>query len=580
MIKLRPYQQHAINELYRWLREYPKGNPCVVLPTGAGKSIVIGKICAQIAENRPNMRVLMLTHRKELIGQNAEKLQALLPDLNIGIYSAGMGQKNAQPNVVFAGIQTARANPDDLGVIDLVIIDEAHMVNSQRKGGYRKLLEQLQAKAPHMRVIGFTATPYRLGNGYIVDGEQALFTSPLIEPVSIAELIEQRYLCKLTSKLTDEQLDVSGVRKQGGDFVGKELEAAVDNEEVNARVASEIVRLGHDRDTWLIFCAGKQHAHHMMENLQNEGVDTRVLLGDTPKTERSDLLDDYRSKRFKALVNVDVATTGVDVPNIDLIAMLRPTESLTLYMQMVGRGMRLHPDKSDCLVLDFAGVIARHGGILTAQPDAKTQGCPICPKCSTYLVYDANTCEACGYVVPPPEQSDEDASEGGEVRERRPPQLQLEWDVDIMANDLTRMELNGWRWERHYSQKSKSYSLKCIYQPAYAGSMPVLEWFSVYNQSGVRHAAKASLREIARRSGVKLPRIPEPDKADEALLETLANEFNKAPAPSVIEYRRQGQRNFPRILSREWPKPTPPISANERSTTNGTAASTTAAVAT
>ena len=242
---LREYQQRAIDMLYAWFEAGGRGNPCLVLPTGSGKSHIVAALCKDALQNWPETRVLMLTHVKELIEQNAEKMRLHWPGAPMGIYSASIGKKQLGEPITFAGIQSGRSKARELGHIDLVIIDECHLVNHKDEGGYRKLLGELKAINPALRVVGLTATPYRLGHGLITD-KPALFDD-LIEPVSIEELIFKGYLSTLRSKVTKARLGTSGVHKRGGEFIESELQAAVDTDDNNQRVVREVIDLAGDR---------------------------------------------------------------------------------------------------------------------------------------------------------------------------------------------------------------------------------------------------------------------------------------------------------------------------------------------
>ena len=197
---LREYQQRTIDQLYAWFEAGNEGNPCLVLPTGSGKSHIIAALCKDALQSWPETRILMLTHVKELIAQNAEKMRQHWPNAPMGIYSAGLNRKELGEPITFAGIQSVRTKAKQIGHVDLVIIDEAHLVSHKDEGGYRTLLADLRAINGNLRIIGLTASPYRLGHGYITD-KPAIFDA-LIEPVSIEELIFKGYLSTLRSKLT------------------------------------------------------------------------------------------------------------------------------------------------------------------------------------------------------------------------------------------------------------------------------------------------------------------------------------------------------------------------------------------
>jgi DNA repair protein RadD len=256
----------AIDQLYDWLRSND-GHPCLVMPTGAGKSHIVATLCHEGLQNWPETRVLMLTHQKELIEQNAAKMREHWPGAPLGIYSASIGKRQLGEPITFAGIQSVRSKAHLLGHVDLVIIDECHLVSHKDEGGYRTLLNALLAINPALRVIGLTATPYRLGHGLITD-KPALFDG-LIDPVTIEELVYKGFLTTLRSKVTKARFDLDGVHKRGGEFIESELQAAVDTDDNNAAVVAEIMELGADRRHWLLFCTGVDHAQHIAACVQH-----------------------------------------------------------------------------------------------------------------------------------------------------------------------------------------------------------------------------------------------------------------------------------------------------------------------
>ena len=332
---LRDYQQRAIDQLYQWMRDGGEGNPCLVLPTGAGKSHIVAELCKDAVQNWPDTRILMLTHVKELILQNAEKMREHWPNAPLGIYSASIGRKELDEPITFAGIQSISKKSAQIGHVDLIIIDECHLVSHKDEGGYRSLIAELTAINPALRVIGLTATPYRLGHGLITDAP-AIF-SALIEPVSIEELIYKGFLATLRSKPTKAKLSTDGVHKRGGEFIESELQAAMNTDDNNYAVVREIISRADDRKAWLFFCAGVAHAEAVRDVLKEHGVTAECVTGATSKTERERILREYKAGKIKALTNANVLTTGFDYPNIDLIAMMRPTMSPALYVQKIGR---------------------------------------------------------------------------------------------------------------------------------------------------------------------------------------------------------------------------------------------------
>lgn len=537
-MQLRPYQQSAIDALFAWFNDNPTGNPCLVLPTGAGKSHIVAYFCKTVVQAWPDQKILMLTHVKELIEQNAEKMLQHWPNAPLGIYSAGLRQKTVS-NITFGGIQSLRKKSAMLGHVDLIVVDECHLISHKAQGGYRELIAALLELNPKLRVIGLTATPFRLGHGYIHEGDDVIFND-LIEPVLIEDLINDGYLSPLRSKLTVTRLLTDGVHKRGGDYIESELQAAVNTPELNQGVVGEIVRYGQDRKSWLLFCAGVEHATEIHAELLQNGVSAAIVTGDTPSSQRAEILQQFKAGIVKAVVNVSVLTTGFDAPNIDLIALLRPTESPALYMQMVGRGLRLKEHGGDCIVLDFAGNVSRHGAITSViAPDQKNPSPRICPECDEILSPKAKQCSACGFELPPPEPRD--------VQEREKPNLRLHQD-DIMGG-LQSLDVTQVGWSVHTSKTTGMQMLKCRYYGGLSDS-PVDQYFGVYGYDEKPFYRKKSRQMID--AYLKLSGITwDWDASTDADLEDLAYTLRSANRqPMAVEYKRNGK--FFNVVNLIW----------------------------
>ena len=802
---LREYQQRTIDQLYAWFEAGNEGNPCLVLPTGSGKSHIIAALCKDALQSWPETRILMLTHVKELIAQNAEKMRQHWPNAPMGVYSAGLNRKELGEPITFAGIQSVRTKAKQIGHVDLVIIDECfvagtkistpkgqididkvrcgdlvfntrgvgtveavscrsvletllveldngtkfectgnhpiftdggwqkaeqleigtslfriedmsclwsriqtldqkgrqrksnfsnvgtilekaelllrevckeitpngaecrstqtnagnfkknqastystwrkwaiasfatisasscaggrmdsgicnqdqsgtferdisecvqsghllsgkddlhrtgwgkswqrreknagqkerpiscgprvarvsrikrespalvfnlqvsghpsyfangiaahncHLVAHKDEGGYRTLLSDLRAINNNLRIIGLTASPYRLGHGYITD-KPAIFDA-LIEPVSIEELIFKGYLSTLRSKLTATKLEVDGVHKRGGEYIEAELQAAVDTSDKNAKVVQEIIGLAGGRRSWLVFCAGVAHAHHIKDALIEQGILAECVTGDTPSAERDRILREFKAGRIKALTNANVLTTGFDAPMIDLIAMLRPTMSPGLYVQMAGRGLRIADGKSDCMVLDFAGVVEQHGPITAVRPPPKKGDkvgeapVKVCDQCQEICALSVRVCPACGSEFPEP------------VR----PALKLH-NLDIMGVEGVDMEVTSWTWRKHISRASGKEMLSLTY---YGGlsDPPVTEYLAVTHDGYAGEKSRRLLAEVAHKAGVVL----DYGAAD---LHEMAQILTEGQPPAAIEFKREGK--FFTVLQRTW----------------------------
>jgi DNA repair protein RadD len=416
MITLRDYQRAAIEAVYDHLRARDD-NPCVVIPTGGGKTPVIATICRD-AVVQWGGRVLVLAHVKELLEQNADKLRAVCPEVPFGVYSAGLKRRDRTEPVIVAGIQSVYQRACDFDPFDLVLVDEAHLITPDGDGMYRQFLADARAVNPQLRVIGFTATPYRLKSGNICTPDGIL--NHVCYEVGVRELVVQGYLCPLVSKAGKVKADTSDLPVRGGEYIAAEVEALMDDAELVQAACAEIVEQTRNRQAVLIFASGIAHGDHIVRVMRDEhGIECGFVIGDTPSEERADILARFKAGELKYLVNVNVLTTGFDAPHIDCIALLRPTLSPGLYYQMVGRGFRLHPGKTNCLVLDYGGNVLRHGPV--DQIKVKTDNhdgtgeapAKECPKCQALIAAGYARCPECGYEFPPPERAKHAAKASG-----------------------------------------------------------------------------------------------------------------------------------------------------------------------
>lgn len=434
-MKLRTYQWDGICAIWDYFKEGGTGNPIVAMPTGTGKSLVIGGFIRTVFDAFPNQRVMMLTHVKELIEQNFDKLTQIWPTAPAGIYSSGLNRRDLYNNITFAGIASVAKRAAEFGHIDLVIIDEAHLVSPHDSTMYQTFILELKQYNPHLKVIGLTATPYRLGHGKIIE-EGGLFTDICYDITTIEEfnkLIAEGYLAPLVPKRTNLMLNVDGVHMRGGEFVAKELQNAIDKYELTEAAVKEAIEVGHDRQSWLVFTAGVEHAIHTAEILNAYGIPAKAVHSGNKQfkmsdTERDNAIAEFKRGELRALVNNNVLTTGFDHPPIDLILMLRPTSSPGLWVQMLGRGTRpvYAPGydldtlegrlaaieaggKRNCMVLDFGGNTKRLGPIndpvLPPRKGKKKGDAPIklCEGvtvdnkiCNTWVHASARHCPECG----------------------------------------------------------------------------------------------------------------------------------------------------------------------------------------
>lgn len=352
-MELRPYQREAVGAALSAIR--CGRHPVISLPTGAGKSLCIAALAEQMAG-----RLLVASHRRELLEQDYSALNRFAPHVSAGIYSAGLGRRDTDQKVIFGGIQSVYKRMDDLqaaGRFVAVLVDEAHLVSRDTCAMY----SQVMASVPDAARVGLTATPYRLDSGLLHEGEDAWFDDLCIH-VKPTELVPQ-YLSPLIGVGTNQELQTDGVRIKAGEFVASELSQLACDEGIVRAATVEMLRLAQWRRSGLAFCVDVAHAEAMTGALRERGETARLVTGKTPGDERAGILAEFKAGCARWLVNVNVLTTGFDHPAIDCIAVLRPTMSKALHVQIMGRGMRKSESKQDCLVLDFAGNIKRHGSI-------------------------------------------------------------------------------------------------------------------------------------------------------------------------------------------------------------------------
>jgi DNA repair protein RadD len=418
---LRPYQRDSVQAVYRYLRDHDD-NPVVVIPTGGGKTPICATICRD-AVLQWRGRVIVLAHVKELLEQTADKLRQVAPEIRFGVYSAGLGRRETEHAVIVAGIQSVFKRAYELGRFDLAIVDEAHLIPPDGEGMYRQFLADAQRINPQLRVIGLTATPFRMKSGSICTPDH--FLNAVCYEIGVKELIRDGYLCPLITRAGLAKADTSQVSLRGGEFVADEVEAVMDEDTLVEAACAEIVTRTADRSACLIFATGVKHGRHVCRVLQEGyGVECGFVCGDTPDGERDELLARFkqlpapglfRRQPLKYLCNVNVLTTGFDATHIDCIALLRPTMSPGLYCQMVGRGFRLHPGKRNCLVLDFGGNVLRHGPVdqvrlkPAAIPGTGEAPAKECPECHALIATGYARCPECGFEFPPPERKKHEA---------------------------------------------------------------------------------------------------------------------------------------------------------------------------
>jgi len=553
---LRPYQGGSVDAVFDYWKG-GGGSPLVVLATGLGKSLVNAEICRRALEVAPDMQIMMLVHVRELVKQNYMQMLRVWPGAPVGIYSAGLSKRDVHHKIIFASIQSVYKKPQVFAPRHLVIVDEAHLIPKSGAGMYAQFFEGLRASYPALRVAGLTATDFRMDSGNLVGGDDALFDK-LVYDYGIGQATDDGWLCPLTARLGKVEIDVASVAKRGGEFVSSALQHAANSTDIVDAACDDMIRRGADRRSWLIFCTGVDHAENVTACLREKGITAETVTGETDKRERDRIIADFKAGKIRALTNANVLTTGFDAPNVDMIAMLRPTLSTGLYVQMMGRGTRVDgvnlqviDDASDrvaaiaasrkpnCLVLDYAGNVRRHGPVDIVRAEPKAKGAEIdpedeeivkvevdavaakeCPECLALVPSNARKCRECGFEFGDPKHDD------------RPE------DVAILSRELEDMWIPVRSWSAYVFYRGGDTTATPTLRVDYmAGVQMVSEWqpFQHMRAFGMSH-------HWWKEHGGEMP-VP-------LTVAEASTRFNELTAPAEITVRRDGK--FTKIGKRRF----------------------------
>lgn len=406
----------------------------VIAPTGAGKSHIIGLFCKRVLTQWPSQRIIVLSHVDTILKQDYLTLREHLPSGQVGLFSASVGRKERRA-VTVAGIQSVYNKWMYFKGTTIILIDEAHTVPPRGEGMYRTFLSNF-----NVPIVGLTATHFRLGTGYLHEGEGRIFTDIAYE-IDIERLIEEGYLCKLIPKDPTDNLhiNVEGVHTQQGDFVKRELVERATRSGLTAAIIEDLKQYRDKYKRWLTFAIDIKHAEDIARRLNEIGVRSGVVHSKQTKTINEETKALFKIGAYQCLVSVETLTTGFDDPQIDLIPLMRPTKSPVLHIQMIGRGLRIHPDKDHCRILDYAGNVHRLGPINDVQIKTrkkKGKGPGItktCPNCRTILAGAVRVCPICAHVFEFKEKLKDTASSKKIIKPKKPTFEDNWYDVDSVA---------------------------------------------------------------------------------------------------------------------------------------------------
>lgn len=430
MLELRYYQRQSLDALYEYWRN-DGGNGLIVLPTGAGKALVIAKLIEELLADYPDMRILNVTHSASLVGQNFEEFIKLSPFAPAGIYSAGLNRRDANAQILFCGIQSIWNKVEQLGPIDLVIVDEAHAISRNANTQYGKFFKAVKKHNPDSRTCGTTATDYRMDSGRLTDelddggavdddGNPVKFKlfDDVVYEIGIGELIEKGFLTRLTSARTAAKIDLKGVGTRGGEYIPGQISAAA--ERIIEAAVAEDMAISAGRRAGLFFSTSKDNANHVAQAIRSHGRTCAVLTSDNAH-QTKEIFEGFRSGKYWAISSVSMITTGTNFPFVDFISLILSTKSAGKLVQILGRGTRNSPGKTECLIADHGKNLAYHGPIDQIRPKAPGSGegeppRKTCPTeetpgavqdvngawgCGEQIHASAKTCHCCGYVFPP-----------------------------------------------------------------------------------------------------------------------------------------------------------------------------------
>lgn len=554
----RDYQVAAVQSVWDYYRNGGNGNALLALPTGTGKSLVLSGIMRTAIEAYPGTRFLVLTHVKELIEQNHATLLRHWPGVQAGIFSAGVGRKDLGYPITFAGIASVRDRARAFSRTDIVLIDEAHLVSDNADTMYLKFIAELRSYNPALKVIGLTATPYRLGQGKLTDG--GLFHETVFDITSgdaFLWLIDQGYLCNLYPRATGAKIDLKGIAKVAGEYHAGQLSAAIQRQGILRRAVAETCQLAQHCHSWLVFSDSITNAETLAEELNAAGITAASVHSGLPNAQRDELLSNFRHGKLRALVNVGILTTGFDHPQLDCIVLLRPTQSPGLHVQICGRGTRpvyapgydlttqdgrlsaiaAGPKSRGCLVLDFARNTERLGPINwpnIPKKRGKGDGTPPvrkCEVCGTYNHISVRFCTFCGTEMPREEKLADRASSEKLIKRK---------------TDFIRVHAVSGMYALRHQKEDRPDSVKVTYQ---SGSKSFTTYIGFEHRGWMREKAEAWWR---RHSPAPLPQT-----TDEMLLAFAScrvpknikvNHIDKYP--EILDYDMDGHAfNFGEVTT-------------------------------
>lgn len=402
-MQLRPYQERIVSDLISFIHNNPTKAPLVEACVGAGKSVMIAVFIKRMIEIYPHLKFLNLVHTKELVEQNYAKFKAVMPNISSGLYMGSLNKKEHDKQVVYGSIQSVY-DKIDLFKPNILMIDECHWISKKAsKGMYRLFIEGLKERFPHLVIIGWTGTSWRMDGGSLIHGDERLFDE-ICGQVGIRELLDLGFLSPLTvpKDKIQTKFDTSSLKPTAnGDFNSKKLAEILDDRYKIDQAIDEYYRLSSGRKKHLIFGSSIEHCEHIKDSAARF-YKVEFIHGSMNKKDREKYIEMFRNGELDMLVSGIILTTGFDVPDVDSIGLLRDTASSALYVQIAGRGLRIADGKQDCLWIDFTETTDRHGAVdkveapIPAESGSGTAIKKQCYNCELLIPAATRTCPNCG----------------------------------------------------------------------------------------------------------------------------------------------------------------------------------------
>lgn len=530
-MKYTPYyhQTESVNAFLEYYNSIDSGHGLIVLPTGCGKSLVQAMIADEFTKHYPEKRILFLTHVPKLLEQNFNELIVNLGIIDAGIYCSKFNSRDTENHILFASIQSIFKKAKEIGRFGLIVIDEAHSISPNDETMYRKFFTEMLEQSLGCKILGLTATPYRMGTGLLTEGENKIFDEIIYE-YPLYKAIKEGYVCKPIGRTGIIKPDTTGVKKRGGEYIESELAKVCDDSTIIEKAVTEIIELTKDREHVLIFCVGIKHAEHVTEEMQRQGVICKAIHSGLLDSEQKQIDTDFKNGVIRYVCNVDMWTTGYNFRAIDCIVMLRPTMSTGLYYQMAGRGFRLHENKKDFLLLDYAGNVLTHGPLDKIYVETKgfkkdrgvhTAPMKECPSCGQAIFLSATICEHCGYEYPTSISHDSTASNESPISQYKTPE-----EIELSPDDIN-----------FYLHESKSGKISMRVSYSTSPLHSVSEYICIEHGGYAEQQARKWLKQA-------LPNgYPIPDTVEECL--NLKDIFKK-PVSVFVDYNER----YPRVISK------------------------------